>query len=516
MKTKQLLLILFIITSHTAISDDALEILGERIFNDDRFSEFFFKQSKGDVNHTLSKGSLELQQIIVNRTVHDSPFSDQAMSCSSCHMVDQAFDTSFGGMRGYNDFAPITPIPIREDGRWFTVRNTPTLVGIGSKYAQNRISHHDGEFFDHSSTVLGNFLGRNMGWLDNEKSVARKNIINVITNDDGTSQLAKEFGGSYQKILLGVDPSITEEFRLSEENRIDVYNSSEDEIINIVVKAVTAYMNGLDFEKTENGDYSDSPYDKFLIANNIANGAKVDPNGIVDIVKYSRELISSIKNLKSPKFISSKYYPTHRKEFKFGADEFEGLKIFLNISKRGMCINCHLAPLFTDQIFHNIGTTQIEYDNIHGKGTFANLEFPNLSERKSQYYLKRPSLDNPKKVDLGVWNFFGRNDKKQLTNYIKDTYCGNIQNCNESFLLPHMTARFKTPTLRNLNHSAPYLHNGSHENLDGVIEDYINASKLIKNGELVNGAPQLRRMNITSNDTKFLRAFLNSLNSVYE
>ncbi|MFT6631867.1 MAG: cytochrome c peroxidase [Bacteriovoracaceae bacterium] len=515
---KKLILTITVLFSFSTLANEAVEALGERLFNDIRFSEHFLKVSAGDVNYelTFKDRQTQLDTIVIREQEHPSPFSGSTVSCASCHMVDQAFDMNPGGMRGYNDFAIRTKIPLREDGRSLTLRNTPALIGIGSKYSQNRFSHHDGEFQDHSQTVLGNFSGRNMGWLKVDSKKALKNIVNVIKKDNGLGDLAQDFGGAYNKIMLGLDPLIPEEFRIPKDYQLDVFTASDKEILEKVVLYVTAYLDGIDFEKDENGLYNGSPYDEFLRINNLP----LEPAEKQSIAQYSASLIREFIKLKNPKFVSKRRFDTHDKSFEFNEKEWSGLKTFFNIGEnkqmiRGMCVNCHMPPLFTDQFFHNVGVVQFEYDKIHSSGEFVKLQIPGLLKRQKQYFLDNPSSQNKNLVDLGMWNFFGRNGKEVLTNYVKKNLCAN-SSCSNEELLPYLTARFKTPTLRNLGHSAPYLHNGASQNIGEVIDHYIEASKLMKVGELRNGAPQLRMMNLKSNHKEDLKAFLNSLNENYE
>jgi cytochrome c peroxidase len=512
-------ILLFILCSPSlAFTSEALESLGERMFNDIRFSQYFHTVSAGNVNHELKVGSSELDTIVIRGHESPSPFAGQAISCASCHMVDQASLQTPGGMRGYNDFAQLTKIPQRGDTKKLTLRNTPSLIGIGSKYARNRFSHYDGEFHDHSETVLGNFTGRNMGWLKKDKKSALRNIVMIIKEDNGLGELALEFGGAYRKVLLGVEPSIPSEFRIPEENRIDIATASDEQILEKVISYVTAYMNGIDFEKDDVGIYTGSPYDEFLRINNIS----AEPKNSLSIVAYNRELLRDFSNLKSPKFVKTKRFETHDKEFGFNELEWKGLKIFFNInqtkkSSRGMCLNCHMAPMFSDQFFHNVGTTQDEYDNHHGKGSFINLPVPTYTERKKDEFLAtRPNISNKMDVDLGMWNFFGRAGKSTLTDYVTKQLCRPEDDCSIGRLLPYMIARIKTPSLRNLGHSVPYLHNGSKSTLTEVIDLYISSSELKRQGKLRNGAPQLRMMSIKNEDKPSLKAFLDSLNENYE
>jgi len=75
---------------------------------------------------------------------------------------------------------------------------------------------------------------------------------------------------------------------------------------------------------------------------------------------------------------------------------------------------------------------------------------------------------------------------------------------------------FKTPGLRDLGHSQPYLHTGSKDMLEDVVRFYVTVSGLAHVGRLRNGAPELSAMHITENEVAPLAAFLRALNEDYE
>ncbi|MBL9180310.1 MAG: cytochrome-c peroxidase [Verrucomicrobiaceae bacterium] len=79
---------------------------------------------------------------------------------------------------------------------------------------------------------------------------------------------------------------------------------------------------------------------------------------------------------------------------------------------------------------------------------------------------------------------------------------------------------FRTPTLRNLKHTAPYMHHGGHPTLDDVLLFYDrlmdHAAETIEGGDsstLPQLDPLLRKMNMLPEDHEPLRAFLDALNS---
>ena len=85
-----------------------------------------------------------------------------------------------------------------------------------------------------------------------------------------------------------------------------------------------------------------------------------------------------------------------------------------------------------------------------------------------------------------------------------------------NILLPTAIARFKTPGLRDLSHSAPYMHTGQFDTED-IIGFYVGSSNQARLGTLRNGANALRGIAlIPANDRGPLVAFLKSLNEDYQ
>jgi cytochrome c peroxidase len=138
--------------------------------------------------------------------------------------------------------------------------------------------------------------------------------------------------------------------------------------------------------------------------------------------------------------------------------EIEGLHIFRT---KARCMNCHNGPLFTDNQFHNIGLT----------------------------YYKR------KYEDLGLYNV------------TKD---------------PKDVGKFKTPGLRDIVITRPYMHVGLFDNLEGVINIY-NAGgghpRRKKTPEeeadplYPSTSPILRPLGLTQHDKDALIAFLNAIST---
>ena len=487
------ILYFFILSSfNVSFASEAMVSLGEKIFRDVRFSKHFFYNSNGNVNTPLDQISGH----------------EKLVSCATCHRIDEDFEQL--GMRSYSDFETRTRLKIPISNMTHSLRNTTSLMGIGSRFSRNDISHYDGELLHHE-TYLGNFTGPHHGWEQKEKEIAKSNIVKVLREDnDRFTQLDYEF--SYATLFLGVDPAIPDELRLKPENRVNIDLLSDDELIQLMATTGAKYLKSLDFQTDQEGDYSGSMYDQFLKLNNIPRGPKQDQT----IFQYSRELLLTFKKMKTPKFVPSKYFEAHKKSFEFQEQQWRGLKVFFNINAnvnggRGMCVQCHTPPLFTDQSFHNVAVTQKEFELKNGEGSFAKETWPDLEERnkKNLYFLNE--------VDLGVWNFFARSNKSVLTSFIRDEFCPrNSADCNNEKILPLMIARFKTPGLRNLAFSDPYFHNGSSKTIKDVLTHYQLMSIEVKKGNILNPAPQMRALNINKQDIEDLEAFLSSLNENYE
>ena len=92
---------------------------------------------------------------------------------------------------------------------------------------------------------------------------------------------------------------------------------------------------------------------------------------------------------------------------------------------------------------------------------------------------------------------------------------GKIHSRLKRVLLPLTIGLFKTPNLRDLGSSDPYLHTGRMDTLQDVIAFYQNFSNLSRAGAVRNGAGQLNGISLNNAAVTPLVAFLNSLNEDY-
>ncbi len=127
------------------------------------------------------------------------------------------------------------------------------------------------------------------------------------------------------------------------------------------------------------------------------------------------------------------------------------------------CASCHSGPNFTDERFHDIGIGQ--------------------DDPERRFYAPDPR-DKPEFPELGRFN---------VTHRIEDR------------------GAFKTPTLRELLETAPYMHDGSFTSLDEVVEYYARGG--IGGTAGLGVDPRIRPLGLTADEKRDLVAFLRSLSA---
>ncbi|HKA14604.1 MAG TPA: cytochrome c peroxidase [Myxococcota bacterium] len=124
------------------------------------------------------------------------------------------------------------------------------------------------------------------------------------------------------------------------------------------------------------------------------------------------------------------------------AREVAGLELFL--SGRSGCLSCHHGPLFTDGNFHNIGTGEVgtaseDLGRARGRELLRTAEF---------------NCDSPFRDGPGAGN------------------CARSDGGFGTEVQALQRGAFRTPGLRNLSATAPYLHDGRFATLEQVLEYY--------------------------------------------
>ncbi len=156
-------------------------------------------------------------------------------------------------------------------------------------------------------------------------------------------------------------------------------------------------------------------------------------------------------------------------------EEIEGLRLFIDAG-RTQCLRCHNGPLLTNQSFHHVGTATAA-DGSPAYGRFLGIQ---------------AVLVDPFNC-LGTYSDADPDD------------CGALRFLDRS-QVSHAEGQFKTPTLRSLPLTGPYMHDGRFETLEAVIEHYRHPpARAIEPHELI---PPLE---VTDAEAAALVAFLHTL-----
>ncbi|MEK7794798.1 MAG: cytochrome c peroxidase [Candidatus Hydrogenedentota bacterium] len=393
---------------------------------------------------------LELGERLFHDTRFGSSAADMSASCAACHMpADPQGDRAFT-----QDLAKSWHPWRREDPTRDTLRNSPTLFDTAAMPAL----HYDGEFASLEEQAAKTFVGRNFGWLPGERDAALAKIRDAVVSDTA-------YPGLFRRAF-----------------DCDVSKADREKLLDCMADATAKFMRTLESPRT-------TPYDVFMRA----NGLDESPADGETPKTYGARILAAIED--------SENRAALRRPAEFDDDALAGLKIFLRTSgndRAGNCVACHVPPFFSDFAFHNTGVTQDEYERLHGAESFMKYPVPPrrsadapAPERMSVALQGRPEL-----ADLGYWN------------YAKP----NAENGAEEEFFERAIASFKTPTLRHLGSTSPYMHNGLYATIESAVHQKIRAAFLARMGQLRNADPELLNIRIMEDDIRPLFAFLNALN----
>lgn len=176
-------------------------------------------------------------------------------------------------------------------------------------------------------------------------------------------------------------------------------------------------------------------------------------NGPATGANIAQALATFVRTLKSENAPWDKYQQGDKAAV--SEDAIKGFTVFSD-SEKANCTLCHLPPLFTDTLFHNVGV----------------------------------GYDKPM-PDLGRGKTLGDAAEKAGT---KDPTAEALQGA------------FKTPTLRSITETGPYFHDGRSASLDDAVDFMLKGG--IKNPRL---DEKLQPRTISSDERGQLMAFLKSL-----
>jgi cytochrome c peroxidase len=182
------------------------------------------------------------------------------------------------------------------------------------------------------------------------------------------------------------------------------------------------------------------------------------------IAAFERTLVSKAENVAFDRFA--------RGDARALADDAKrGLALFQG--KAG-CIQCHHGPLLSDESYHNLGVPKnpvFEEDPLRQ----ITLRYQHVIRGVPEKLYR--SADR----DLGLYYTTKREEDK---------------------------GKFRTPSLRELRYTAPYMHNGVFFTLEEVIDFYAKGG-----GDGAGKSPLIRQLKLSEQEKKDLLAFLLSLSS---
>jgi cytochrome c peroxidase len=382
-----------------------------------------------------------------------NPGANLASSCRTCHVPPEASR----GNRNFSDVNAFSVIP--SSGKNTAMRNTPSLMDVSLQASFNA----DGRYSTLEEALRAELVSPHLGWLPDQVDIVKNEIFALLLNDQGEDMLAE---GTYIEQFQAV-------------KGVDLEKVNADKAFELVIESLVDYLNTLVTHNT-------SAYDAMTFLNRF-NESLSGPNDTPQ--ELSGRVFGRVANQEGRVLI--RFPNIYTEEAYLGYKTFMRVEptynstVFEEETNIGNCVACHIPPKFTDMKFHNTGVVQDEYDKAHGDGAFSKLSISEPSENtRFRIYASDPS-----KVDLGRWNV--EPSEKNI-------------------------AAFKTPMLRNIEKSDPYLHNGMYDNLEDVIRQKIRVSELAKAGKLVNPDPEYLKMNISEKDVPHLAAFLRTLNEVPE
>ena len=146
-----------------------------------------------------------------------------------------------------------------------------------------------------------------------------------------------------------------------------------------------------------------------------------------------------------------------------------GLGLFVG---KAACVQCHSGTLLTDESYHNLGGPQ-------------NLQFESEPQRQIALRYQHRARGVPEEVyrsadrDLGLYYTTKRDEDR---------------------------GRFRTPPLREVEQTGPYMHNGVFSTLEEVVQFYNQGG-----GQDPNKSPLMRPLRLTAQEVADLVAFMESL-----
>jgi cytochrome c peroxidase len=208
-----------------------------------------------------------------------------------------------------------------------------------------------------------------------------------------------------------------------------------------------------------------------------AQGDSADERALVHAGKAMAAFLETVRSAGTPfdEFRDALARGDWQGASRYPAAARRGLQIFVG---RGACSVCHLGPAFTNGEFHDVGV---------------------------------PFMVAPGRVDAGRHAGVQRlrGDRFNLLGPYSDDATGASATKTRHVALHHASfGQFRTPSLRNVSRTAPYMHDGRYATLRDVVRHYseLDLERLHTHGEQL-----LRPLRLTEAESGDLVAFLETL-----
>lgn len=154
------------------------------------------------------------------------------------------------------------------------------------------------------------------------------------------------------------------------------------------------------------------------------------------------------------------------------ASQLAGMKLF---NGKAGCIQCHNGPLASDQKFYDLGLPDFQ--------GFKDEPIYQVTHRW-EIYQKGVAEQKYRHGDMDYGLYFRTKNPKDI-------------------------GKFRTPSLREVKYTAPYMHNGVFTTLQEVVDFYDRGG-----GQGSNKAAQIKPLNLSAQEKKDLIAFIESLSMI--
>ncbi len=180
------------------------------------------------------------------------------------------------------------------------------------------------------------------------------------------------------------------------------------------------------------------------------------------IAAFQRTLVSDVKKVPFERYMAGD-------KTALSDAQRRGMALF---NGKAGCLQCHNGPLASDQRFYALGVPE--------PAAFEAVPIFQITHRWQQYQkgVQEPTYRGAM-LDMGL--YYQTKNSKDI-------------------------GKFRTPSLRELKYTGPYMHNGVFTTLDEVVDFYAKGG-----GEAQNKSPLVRPLGLTDQEKKDLVAFLESL-----